>query len=241
MNRLIKLFNKKTLVTLCYLFLIFIFYKLFFDFQFNKDEIFNYLSNNKEKLDIHIKDNFLYVSLGLMLFCIMWTVLLGFGLPMMMLAAYIFDPLYGTLLLVTSKTIGVAIIFIFYKKMFKENFLKEKIFKKVNEKRITKLLKKNELYYLILLRLFPGIPVQVKDIFPLFIGVKFRNYIISKFLGSLLPTLLIINFFHLFYKNLENKISTGFDFSVTNELLFAFLIFGLFIILSNFIKKKLQL
>ena len=60
-------------------------------------------------------------------------------------------------------------------------------------------------------------------------------------MGSLLPTLLIINFFHLFYKNLENKISTGFDFSVTNELIFAFLIFGLFIILSNFIKKKLQL
>tara|TARA_B100000780_G_C21102571_1_gene445019 strand:+ start:1239 stop:1964 length:726 start_codon:yes stop_codon:yes gene_type:complete len=241
MNRLIKLFNKKTLVTLCYLFLIFIFYKLFFDFQFNKNEIFNYLSNNKEKLDIHIKDNFLYVSLGFVLFGIMWTVFLGFALPTMMLAAYIFDPVHGTLLLVTSKTIGVAIIFIFYKKMFKDSFLKEKIFKKVNEKRITKLLKKNELYYLILLRLFPGIPVQVKDIFPLFIGVKFRNYIISKFLGSLLPTLLIINFFHLFYKNLENKISTGFDFSVTNELLFAFLIFGLFIILSNFIKKKLQL
>ena len=82
---------------------------------------------------------------------------------------------------------------------------------------------------------------SIIDIFPLFIGVKFRNYIISKFLGSLLPTLLIINFFHLFYENLEKKISTGFDLSVTYELLFAFLIFGIFIILSNLIKKKLKL
>ena len=241
MNKLIKPLNKKTLITLCYLFLIFVFYKIFFDFQFNKEETFNYLFNNKEKLDIYIKENFLYVSIGFVFFAIIWTILLGFGLPTMMVAAYIFNPFNGTLLLVASKTIGVAIIFIFYKKLFKENFLKKKMFKKINEKRITKLLKKNELYYLILLRLFPGIPVQVIDIFPLFIGVKFKNYIISKFLGSLLPTLLIINFFHLFYENLEKKISTGFDLSVTYELLFAFLIFGIFIILSNLIKKKLKL
>lgn len=241
MNKLIKLLNKKTLITLCYLFLIFVFYKIFFDFQFNKEETFNYLFNNKEKLDIYIKENFLYVSIGFVFFAIIWTILLGFGLPTMIVAAYIFNPFNGTLLLVASKTIGVAIIFIFYKKLFKENFLKKKMFKKINEKRITKLLKKNELYYLILLRLFPGIPVQVIDIFPLFIGVKFKNYIISKFLGSLLPTLLIINFFHLFYENLEKKISTGFDLSVTYELLFAFLIFGIFIILSNLIKKKLKL
>jgi uncharacterized membrane protein YdjX (TVP38/TMEM64 family) len=241
MNKLIKLLNKKTLITLCYLFLIFVFYKIFFDFQFNKEETFNYLFNNKEKLDIYIKENFLYVSIGFVFFAIIWTIFLGFGLPTMMVAAYIFNPLNGTLLLVASKTIGVAAIFIFYKKLFKENFLKKKMFKKINEKKITKLLKKNELYYLILLRLFPGIPVQVIDIFPLFIGVKFRNYIISKFLGSLLPTLLIINFFHLFYENLEKKISTGFDLSVTYELLFAFLIFGIFIILSNLIKKKLKL
>ncbi|WP_415300354.1 TVP38/TMEM64 family protein [Candidatus Pelagibacter sp. Uisw_134_02] len=241
MHKLIRLFNYKIMIALCYLVLIFFFFSFFFDFQFNKEEIVNFLITNKDKLDHYIENNIFNLFLVFFIFSILWTICLGFGLPTMMLAAYLFDPLNGTLLLVASKTIGVAIIFIFYKKIFKENFFKKRTFKQINQKKITKLVKKNELYYLILLRLFPGIPVQVIDIFPLFIGVKFKNYLLSKFLGSLLPHYLIINFFNSFYKNLENNLSTSLDLSVTTDLLLAFLVFSLFIILGNFIKKKLKL
>ena len=93
---------------------------------------------------------------------------------------------------------------------------------------------------MILFRLFPGVPVQVVDLFPLIIGVKFNNYILSKFIGSLLPHYLLINFFYEFYKNLEMNFVTNINFSITKELLVAFLIFGLFIVVNNLIKKKLK-
>jgi len=133
MHKLIQLFNYKKMITLCYLLLIFFFFSFFFDFQFNKEEIISFLINNKDKLDHYIKNNFFNLSLIFFIFSIIWTICLGFGLPLLMLAAYLFDPLNGTLFLITAKTIGVAIIFIFYKKVFRENFLKKKIFKKINQ------------------------------------------------------------------------------------------------------------
>ena len=159
----------------------------------------------------------------------------------MMMAAYLFDPIRGTLILVTSKSIGVAIVFFFYNKLFIKNLISRHDLGGINKKKIIKLFKKNELYYLILFRLFPGVPVQVLDLFPLLIRVKFGNYILSKFIGSLLPHFLLISLFNEFYKNFDNGFSINLDFSITNELLIALLIFGIFIIVSNIIKKTLKI
>ena len=94
---------------------------------------------------------------------------------------------------------------------------------------------------MILLRLCPGIPVQFVDIFPLIINVKLKNYLISKFIGSLLPHFIIINLINKFYENFEKNLNTEFNLVVSKELLLAFSIFGLFIIISNLLKKKLKL
>jgi uncharacterized membrane protein YdjX (TVP38/TMEM64 family) len=236
-----KLFKTKYILIFIYLSLIFFFYSLFFDFQFNKDLVVEFLIDNKEKFDFYIEKNFINLVLLFFIFSIIWTIFLGFGLPTMILAAYLFEPISGTMFLVLSKTIGVSLIFYFYHKTFYDYISKKINFNRINKNKISKLLKTNELYNLILLRLIPGIPVQVVDTLPLLIGVKFKNYILSKFIGSLIPHYLIINFFSALFQNLNNNLDVNIDLSVTRELLIAFLIFGLFIIVSNLIKKKINL
>ena len=232
--------KKNLLIISLYFLIIIIFYKYFLSFQFDKKQIIDFFIINKEILDSFIENNPNKLTLFFFIFSIIWTICLGFGLPTMMLAAYLFDPINATLILVISKTIGVSFIYLFYNKIFVNNLINYFDIRSLNKKKISKLFKKNELYYLILFRLFPGVPVQVVDLFPLIIGVKFNNYILSKFIGSLLPHYLLINFFYEFYKNLEMNFVNNINFSITKELLVAFLIFGLFIVVNNLIKKKLK-
>ncbi len=235
-------FKKNNLIfIILYFCVVILFYNYFFSFQFNKIEILSFFTKNKEQLDFYINNNFTQLTFFFILFSILWTICLGFGLPTMMIAAYLFSPFNGTIILVFSKTLGVACLYFIYKKTFFGSINKRKFLKKINKKNFFKYFKTNELYYLILMRLFPGIPVQFADIFPLIINVKFRNYLISKFIGSLIPHFIIINLINKFYENFENNLNAEFNLTISKELLLAFIIFGFFIIISNLLKKKLKL
>ena len=231
---------KKFLIFLVYLIFILIFYNFFLNFQFDKKKIITFFIDNKEILDSFIKDNPIKLNIFFFLFSVIWTILLGFGLPTMILSAYLFNPIYATLILVTSKTVGVSFIYLFFNKIFIKSLIGYFNLKKINKKRLSKLFKKNELYYLILFRLFPGVPVQIVDVLPLLLGVKFRNYVLSKFFGSLLPHFLLINFFNKLFKNIDKNLTSNLNFSITSELFVAFFIFCLFILINIFIKKKLK-
>ena len=233
--------KKKFLIILVYIILILIFYKFFFDFQFDKKKIINFFLENKKIIDSFIKDYPIKLNILFFLITVVWTIFLGFGLPTMMLSAYLFNPIYATLILVISKTVGVSFIYLFFNKFFIKNLMDSTFLNKINKKKLSNLFKKDELYYLILLRLFPGVPVQIADVLPLFLKVKFRNYILSKFFGSLVPHFLLINFFNELYKNIDKNFTSNLKFSITSELFIAFFIFFLFIVLSNFIKKRLKL
>ena len=235
-------FKKSNLIfIIIYFCIVVLFYNYFFSFQFDKTEILNFFTKNKEQLDFYINNNIVQLTIYFILFSILWTICLGFGLPTMMIAAYLFSPLNGTIILVFSKTLGVICLYFIYKKTFFGNLNKKNFLKKINEKNFFRYFKTNELYYLILMRLCPGMPVQFADIFPLIINVKFKNYLISKFIGSLIPHFLIINLINKFYENFEKNLNTEFNLAVSKELLLAFFIFGFFIIISNLLKKKLKL
>ena len=235
-------FKKNNLIfIILYFCVVILFYNYFFSFQFNKIEILSFFTKNKEQLDFYINNNFTQLTVFFILFSILWTICLGFGLPTMMIAAYLFSPFIGTIILVFAKTLGVVCLYFIYKKTFFGSINKRKFLKKINKKNFFKYFKTNELYYLILMRLFPGIPVQFADIFPLIINVKFRNYLISKFIGSLIPHFIIINLINKFYENFENNLNAEFNLTISKELLLAFIIFGFFIIISNLLKKKLKL
>jgi len=224
-----------------YFFIIISFFSYFFGFQFDKSEILNFLTTYNERLKFHINHNYYQLTLCFILFSVAWTICLGFGLPLMMITAYLFDPLNGTIILVFSKTLGAVCLYFIYKKIFYQSFNKKSFIERIDKKNLLKYFRLNELYYLILLRLCPGIPVQFADIFPLMIDVKFKNYLISKFVGSLIPHFIIINLINKFYENFKNNLNAEFNLTVSKELLLAFFIFGFFIIISNLLKKKLKL
>ena len=113
-----KFFKNKYFLILLYLALTLFFYNLFYEFQLNKNTVIEFLLNNKERFDFYINENFFKLFLIFFVFSIIWTIFLGFGLPTMIVAAYLFEPLNGTVFLVLSKTIGVAVIFFLYQKIF---------------------------------------------------------------------------------------------------------------------------
>ena len=132
-----KLFKTKYILIFIYLSLIFFFYSLFFDFQFNKDLVVEFLIDNKEKFDFYIEKNFINLLLLFFIFSILWTIFLGFGLPTMILTAYLFEPISGTIFLVLSKSIGVSIIFFFYHKTFYSYLSKKINFNRINKNKIS--------------------------------------------------------------------------------------------------------
>ena len=196
-----------------------------------------YLFNNKENL-LELKNKYLFeTSVVFFFFIIIWTLLLGFSIPLFILTAFFFNVLYGTILLLIGRTVGSTLLYIianiYFKKSVKNYFeQKNLIFKKV-----IKNIKKNELGLLILTR-FITAPSQVIDLAPVLINAKISNFIIARFFGSLIPYLIIINMVSNFFEFYQENDILNINLFQSIEFLIAITSFILFLFVGKIIKKK---
>ena len=111
----------------------------------------------------------------------------------MILASFFYDVFLGTVLLVTAKSIGSTSMYLFLKSYFKseiKNYLKKKkiisnnIYKKINNRKI---------FFFIFIRMIPAIPYQITDLLPIVFNMNVKSYFFTKFIGSFLSNLIIIN------------------------------------------------
>ena len=97
----------------------------------------------------------------------------GFGLPVALLAGFIFGKWLGTFILVIGMTIGASILYIlgsyFFKEMIKEKFLNK--FKKLEIK-----FKESEFIYLLVYRFIGGIPFALSNVLPCIFNVRISNF-----------------------------------------------------------------
>ena len=155
----------------------------------------------------------------------------------MILAAFFYDVFLGTVLLVTAKSIGSTTMYLFLKSYFKieiKNYLKKKkiisnnIYKKINNRKI---------FFFIFVRMIPSIPYQITDLLPIVFNMNIKSYFFTKFIGSFLSNLIIINMLANFYK----KINLKFDDSLIDinaSLIISIFLFIILIVLGFYYKKK---
>ena len=164
-----------------YLIIIVVVLWLFFSY-FSIGELTNYdlIKNNRNYL-IEIKNSNILLS-GILFFIltVIWTLLLGFASPILLLAGFIFGKWLGSLLAAFALSTGATLLYIFcnfyLKDFIKEKFLKKFIF--LNEK-----FKKNEFNFFLIYRFVGGIPFAISNILPALFNVKIKNFFFGSLLG----------------------------------------------------------
>jgi uncharacterized membrane protein YdjX (TVP38/TMEM64 family) len=162
----------------------------FFLSKFTLEELTSYefIKNNRDYFFGLKQTNLLLISLIFLISTIVWVIMAGFGLPIALLAGFIFGKWFGTLLLVIGMTIGATILYILGNFFFKE-VIREKFLNKFKNLEIR--FKKSEFVYLVVFRLIGGIPFALSNVLPCIFNVKVSNFFWATLLG-LIPQLFLV-------------------------------------------------
>ena len=183
--------SKKVKITLGLFYLLAISSFLYFFFsKFTIEELTSYefIKNNRDYFFGLKQTNLFLISVIFLISTIVWVVMAGFGLPIALLAGFIFGKWFGTLILVIGMTIGATILYIFGNFFFKE-VIREKFLNKFKNLEIR--FKKSEFVYLVVFRFIGGIPFALSNVLPCIFNVKVTNFFWATLLG-LTPQLFLV-------------------------------------------------
>ena len=121
--------SKKVKITLGLFYLLVVSsFLYFFLSKFTLEELTSYefIKNNRDYFFGLKQTNLFLISLIFLIATIIWVVMAGFGLPVALLAGFIFGKWLGTIILIIGMTIGATIFtsleIIFLKKLLKKSF-----------------------------------------------------------------------------------------------------------------------
>ena len=230
---MLKKINRKYFFLFIYAFLAIFFLIIAFYFNIDLEKFLSLIEiNKKEILDLDNK-LFFKITVFFILFSIFWTFFLGIGLPLILFVSFFYDVFLGTLILVSSKTIGSSLMYAIFKSFFSNKIKKYLNKKKLLNNRLTNIINRNQFKFFFLIRLIPGIPYQISDLLPIVFGMKVYLFIISKFFGSLISNFIIINIFSNIYqklniKYLENSQNLDINLSIFLGLFFVLFLLGFY-------------
>ena len=179
----------KIFVGLFYLIAVCLFLYFFFS-KFSLQEITSYefIKNNRDYFFGLKQSNLILISILFVLFCIVWTLVGGFGSPIVLFGGFIFGNWLGTLFLIIGMSIGATGLYIFanyfLKDLIKKKFLTK--FKSLEFK-----FKKSEFLYLLIYRFVGGIPFAISNVLPCIFNVKVSNFFWATFIG-MIPQIFIL-------------------------------------------------
>tara|TARA_B100000963_G_scaffold359858_1_gene388516 strand:+ start:37 stop:750 length:714 start_codon:yes stop_codon:yes gene_type:complete len=229
---------KITLGAIYLLILISFLYFLFSNFDLSRIDDFSYYKMIQGKIEEFVGNN-LVLNLSLFfIFTIIWTVLLGFGSPLLLLSGIFFGKWIGTLISTISISFGALCLYIIANFFFKDlvNFLLKEKFKKYIER-----FQKNELYYFFAFRFCGGlgIPFFLQNVLPVIFNMKNRNFFLASFFGFI-PNFFIWN---AVGDGINNFVKAEDSFSFINLLLnkeiYIPVIIFLILIFSSLVVRKL--
>jgi uncharacterized membrane protein YdjX (TVP38/TMEM64 family) len=179
----------KLYVGLFYFILVMLFLYFFFT-KFSLQEITSYefIKNNRDYFFELKQSGPILLAVLFFLFCIVWTLVGGFGSPIILVAGFVFGKWLGTFLLIFGMTIGATILYFFANYFFKD-LIKKKFLNKF--KNLEAKFKKSELMYLLIYRFVGGIPFAISNVLPCMFNVKIFNFFLATFVG-MIPQLFIL-------------------------------------------------
>ena len=231
--------NLKIFLGIAYLLILFSFlYLIFTGIQINRLNDFTYYKELQIEISVFITSNIIINLFYFFIFSLIWVVLLGFGLPILILSGIFFGQWLGTLASLISISVGALFLYSI------GNFFFRDLVKKILEKKFVKyilLFQKNEFYYFFIYRLVGGlgVPFGLQNLIPILFGMKKMNYFFASFFGFI-PSFFIYNTLgaglNIYVEQAETF--SLFEFILTREIYLPILMFIILIILSFIIKKK---
>ena len=234
MSKKLKVFLGVSYLLILFTFLYFIFLKI----EIGRLDDFSYYKELQTNIDIYIGENLYLNLLIFFIFSIFWVVLLGFGLPILITAGILFGKWAGTLVAVTSMSVGALFLYVI------ANFFFVDLVNKLLEKKFSKyinLFKKNEFFYFFIFRVTGGlgIPFALQNVLPIIFNIKKLNYFLASFLGFIPGMFIFVSVGSGLNKFIKESDNFSFVSLITNkEIYLPIIIFIVFIIISGIIKKK---
>lgn len=145
---------------------------------------FDVLSDNRARL-VAFRDA--YFSLSIAVFIAAYFTIVVFSLPGAAVASvtggFLFGLPLGTLLNVVAATSGASAIFLVARLGLGRALTARLNASDGHVKRLKQQLHDNEVPVLFLLRLVPAVPFFIANLLPALVGVRFRNFVVTTFLG----------------------------------------------------------
>ncbi len=227
----------KIFVGLFYLIAVCLFLYFFFS-KFSLQEITSYefIKNNRDYFFGLKQSNLILISILFVLFCIVWTLVGGFGSPIVLFGGFIFGNWLGTLFLIIGMSIGATGLYIFAN-YFLKNLIKEKFLTKF--KSLEFKFKKSEFLYLLIYRFVGGIPFAISNVLPCIFNVKVSNFFWATLIG-MIPQIFILTSIS---SGLEKVIDQNLkapkvtDVIVNPDIYIPLIIFFILILMTIFFRK----
>ena len=182
--------NLKLIIGITYLAVIcIVLYFLITTIDINDLMSYEFIKSNKDIILKYKNENFLFLTVAFFIFCIVWVLLLGFAMPLLIFSGFVFGKWWGILIVLTSTTIGAALLYLlagyFFKEMIEKNLASK--FSKLKE-----FFAKNDTLYFMSYRFVGGggTPYAIQNVLPILFDMPLKNYVIATFIGSL-PSMFI--------------------------------------------------
>ena len=231
--------SKKVKITLGLFYLIVVSsFLYFFLTKFTLEELTSYefIKNNRAYFFDLKETNLFLISLIFLISTIVWVTMAGFGLPVALLAGFIFGKWFGTLIVIIGMTIGATILYMFGNYFFKE-VIKEKFLNRFKNLEIK--FKKSEFIYLLVYRFIGGIPFALSNVLPCIFNVRISNFFWTTLLGIAPQIFLIVSVGSGLEKIIEQNLETPriIDLIYSPDIYIPMLAFVVLIIITIIAKK----
>ena len=231
--------SKKVKITLGLFYLLVVSsFLYFFLSKFTLEELTSYefIKNNRDYFFGLKQTNLFLISLIFLIATIVWVIMAGFGLPVALLAGFIFGKWLGVLIVVFGLSIGATILYFignyFFKDIIKEKFLNK--FKSLEVK-----FKNSEFNYLLIYRFIGGIPFAISNVLPCIFNVKISNFYWATFLGIMPQLFLIVSIGSGLEKIIEQNLDTPNikDLIYSPDIYIPMLVFLVLVIITIIARK----
>ena len=230
--------NLKLIIGLAYLVLILIgLFFLFSALDLKDLTSYEFIRKNKELIIQYKNENFIFLTCAFFIFSVIWVLLLGFAVPLLVFAGFVFGKWWGILLALTATTIGAAALYILASFFFRD-IIQEKLAPKFSK--LKEFFTKNDILYFMSYRFVGGggTPYAIQNILPVLFNMPLKNYIIATFVGSM-PSMFVTV---AIGSGIENVIDKNEKISLISvitspEIYFPIIGFFVLLLLAFFIKK----
>jgi len=231
--------SKKVKITLGLFYLIVVLsFLYFFLSKFTLEELTSYefIKNNRDYFFGLKEANLFLISLVFLISTIFWVVMAGFGLPVALLAGFIFGKWLGTFIVLIGMTIGATILYMVGNYFFKE-VIKKKFLSKFKNLEIR--FKKSEFIYLLAYRFIGGIPFALSNVLPCIFNVKVLNFFWATLIGLTPQIFLVVSIGSGLEKIIEKNLESPriIDLIYSQDIYIPLLAFATLIIITIIAKK----